>query len=89
MSAIKWTTADKNPPSKERLLLVVSAAGLPPDLKLMGKSEIEIGYWTGDAFRLMTGGSRPIVTHWARLADYLPDGVELVHQRRFDADVRE
>jgi hypothetical protein len=59
------------------------------DLKLMGKSEIEIGYWTGDSFRLMAGGSRPLVTHWARLGDFLPEGVELVHQRIFDADVRE
>jgi hypothetical protein len=86
---IKWTTAGKNPPTKERLFLIVSAAGLPPDAALMGKSEIEIGYWTGDSFQLASGGSRPIVTHWARVAPYLPDGVDLVHQRRFDAYVRE
>jgi hypothetical protein len=89
MTTIKWMTADHDPPAKERLLLIVSAAGLPPDAKLMGKSEIELGYWTGDAFRLMSGGSQPIVTHWARVTPYLPDDIDLVHQRRFDADVRE
>jgi hypothetical protein len=43
------------PPARERLLLIVSAAGQPPSLKLIGKSEVAIGYWTGDAFRVMSG----------------------------------
>ena len=47
------------PPAKERLLLIVSAAGQPPSLKLIGKSEVAIGYWTGDAFRVMSGFLRP------------------------------
>jgi hypothetical protein len=89
MTTIKWTTADKNPPAKERLFLIASAAGQPPDLALMEKSEVKIGYWTGDAFRLMDTGERPLVTHWARVALYLPDGVDLIHERRFDTDVRE
>jgi hypothetical protein len=86
---IKWTTADKNPPAKERLFLIVSAAGQPPDANLMDKSEVKIGYWTGDAFRLMDTGERPRATHWARVALYIPEGIDLTHQRRFDADVRE
>jgi hypothetical protein len=49
---IRWTT-EKNPPAKERLFLIVSAGGQPPDAKLMDKSEVKIGYWTGDAFRQM------------------------------------
>jgi hypothetical protein len=90
MTTIKWTTADhEQPPAKERLFLIFSAAGEPPTLELMGKSKVEVGYWTGDAFRLMDGGSQPKVTRWARVALYLPEGVELVHERRFDYDARE
>ena len=36
MTAIKWMTADKNPPPKERLFLIMSAADEPPTLELMG-----------------------------------------------------
>ena len=89
MTTIKWMAADPNPPVKERLLLIVSAAGQPLDVQLMGKSEIKIGYWTGDTFRLMSERSQPIVTHWARLAPMVPVGINLIHQRIFDADVRE
>jgi hypothetical protein len=89
MTAIKWTSAGQNPPAKERLFLIVSAAGHPPTLELMDKSEVAIGYWTGDAFRLMSGESRAIVTHWAPAAPYLPDGIDLIHHRIFDADARE
>jgi hypothetical protein len=89
MTTMKWTTVDKNPPAKQRLFLIVSAAGQPPTLELIDKSEVAIGYWTGDAFRLMSGGSQPIVTHWARVAPYLPDGIDLIHHRIFDADVHE
>ncbi|WMT78762.1 hypothetical protein [Bradyrhizobium sp. Ash2021] len=61
MATIKWMTVDQKPPAKERLLLIVSAAGQPPDVKLIGKSEVKIGFWTGDAFRLMDSGEQPIV----------------------------
>jgi len=71
--------------------LIVSAAGQPPSLS---KSEIVIGYWAGDSFQLMPGwrpplNRRPAVTHWARLAAYLPKGIDLIHERRFDPDARE
>jgi hypothetical protein len=89
MTAIKWTWAGQNPPAKERLFLIFSAADEPPTLELIGKSKVEVGYWTGDAFRLMDGGSQPKVTHWARVAPYLPEGIDLVHERRFDTDARE
>lgn len=88
MAAIKWMTPDQKPPAKERLLLIHSAAGQPPDAKLIGKSEVEIGFWTGEAFLLMSG-ERPIVTRWASLAPCLPEDIDLIHLRRFDADVRE
>jgi hypothetical protein len=42
-------------------------------------------HWTGDVFRLMDTGERPLVTRWARVALYLADGIDLIHQRRFDA----
>ena len=83
------------PPAKERLLLIVSAAGQPPSLKLIAKSEVAMGYWTGDAFRVMSGFLRPrldwqpAVTHWARLAQCLPEGIDLVRDRRLDPDVRD
>ena len=86
------------PPARERLLLIVSAAGQPPSLKLIGKTEVALGYWTGDAFRVMSGFLRPrlmsadwqpAVTYWARLAPCLPQGIDLVHDRRFDPDVRD
>jgi hypothetical protein len=90
MPTIDWRAYPlRIPPAKERLLLIVSAAGFPPDAQLEEKSEIEVVYWTGDSFRLASGSSQPIVTHWAQLAACVPDGVDLVHQRRFDADVRE
>jgi len=38
---------------------MVSAAGQPPSLKLIGKSEVAIGYWTGESFRVLSGFSRP------------------------------
>jgi hypothetical protein len=81
------------PPAKERLLLIVSAAGRPPSLKLIGKSEVAVGYWTGDGFRVMSGFLRPrldcqpAITHWARFAPCLPQGIDFVRDRRFDPDV--
>ena len=97
LQTIEWNAYPLQiPPAKERLLLIVSAAGQPPSLKLIGKSEVAIGYWTGDAFRVMSGFLRPrlvsidwqpAVTHWARLAPCLPQGIDLVHDRRFEPDV--
>jgi hypothetical protein len=49
---IKWTSTDKNSPAKECLFLIVSAAGQPPDAKLMDKSEVEIGQWKPSRRRL-------------------------------------
>jgi hypothetical protein len=41
---IEWFTIKENqPPKNERLLLIVSAAGEPPDAQLMDKCEIAIG----------------------------------------------
>jgi hypothetical protein len=97
MPTIEWNAYPlQTPPANERLLLVVSAAGQPPSLKLIGKSEVALGYWTGDSFRVMFGYLRPqltsgdwqpAVTHWARLASGLPLGIDLVRDRRFDPDV--
>jgi hypothetical protein len=78
--AIKWITTDHGPPEKERLLLIVSA-GRPPDGQLLGKSEVKIGFWTGHAFRVMDHAEQPIVTRWAKLADFLPAGIELIQPR--------
>src|SRR5215831_19927758 len=80
LQTIEWNAYPfQIPPAKERLLLIVSAAGQPPSLKLIGKSEVAIGYWTGDAFRVvgflrprLSSDWRPAVTHWARLAPCLP-----------------
>jgi hypothetical protein len=47
-SIIDWfKCGEQQPPTRERLLLIVSAAGEPPDSHLMDKSEIVIGSWTG------------------------------------------
>ena len=97
LQTIEWNAYPfQIPPAKERLLLIVSAAGQPPSLKLIGKSEVAIGYWTGDAFRVvgflrprLSSDWRPAVTHWARLAPCLPQAIDLVRDRRFDPDVRD
>jgi hypothetical protein len=90
MPTITWFALGKlKPPAKERLLLIVSAAGSPPDANLMGQSEVEVGYWTGDDFRLMHDGMpAPLVSHWASLTPCLPKKIKLKHERRFDPDVR-
>lgn len=99
LQTIDWNVYPlRTPPARERLLLIVSAAGHPPSLKLIGKTEVALGYWTGDAFRVMSGFLRPrlfstdwqpAVTHWARLAPCLPQDIDLVHDRKFDSDVRD
>jgi len=37
--------------------------------------------------RLMSTDWQPVVTHWARLASCLPEGTDLIHEKRFDPDV--
>jgi hypothetical protein len=52
VSKIDWVDPKlKAPPTKVRPLLLVSAAGSPPDAQLMDKSEVVVGYWTGGQFR--------------------------------------
>jgi hypothetical protein len=80
-SIIEWfECAERRPPTKERLLLIVSAAGEPPDSQLMNKSEIVIGYWTGEYFRPMIRdyplGTDLKASHWAMLR-HLPEGIIL------------
>ena len=52
--------------------MIVSAAGQSPSLKLIGKSEVAIGFWTGDAFRVMPGFLRPrlMSTDWQPAVTY-------------------
>jgi hypothetical protein len=53
-SIIDWfKCGEQQPPTRERLLLIVSAAGESPDSQLMDKSEIVLGYWTSEYFRPM------------------------------------
>jgi hypothetical protein len=67
------------PPAKERLVLIVSAAGQPPSLKL-----------NGDGFQVMSGFLRPRLD-WQPavtiLAPCLAQGIDFVRDRRFDPDV--
>jgi hypothetical protein len=91
--AFKWIKSGaERPPTKERLLLIVSAAGEPPDVRLMGTSEIIIGYWTGEYFRPVTAeypfGTDLKVSYWAALRN-LPRGTVLKSRREFGDDVRE
>lgn len=92
---INWiaTNNKRLPQDKQRLLLIVSAAGSPPDARLIGKSDVVVGYWTGDAFRPMTVdhndlGTELDVSHWAFIGPLLPTDVELRHLRMLDEDVR-
>ena len=92
-STLQWIKNGAEPASpKERSLLLVSAAGEPPDALLMGQSEIVIGYWTGDYFRPLIRdhekGTQLKVTYWASLRS-LPDGVILQRRPVFGEDVRE
>ena len=94
MADLKWTNAAHPPPIKERLLLIVSAAGKPPDAQLMGTSEIVVGYWTGSTFRPMTVdhndlGTAVDATHWATIGPALPKGICLRPQPIFGENVRE
>ena len=75
--------------------MIVSAAGHPPSLKLIGKGEVAVGYWADGAFRVISGflqpsgDWQPAVTHWARLASCLPEEIDLIRDIRFDPDVQD
>jgi hypothetical protein len=92
--AINWKVPDiETPPAKERLLLVISAAGSPPDIQLLGQSEIIIGYWTNSSgFRALDRDPNlPMtlqVTHWAVPGD-LPLGLFLQPRDEFRDDYRD
>jgi hypothetical protein len=89
---IDWVMpGEEPPPTNRRLLLIFSAAGEPPDAQLMGMSEVVIGFWTGDHFRVMTPEYphsftvKP--THWATLR--LPREVRLQPRSEFREDILE
>jgi len=47
-TSIEWLTFEESqPPTNERLLLLVSVAGDPPDIRFIG-CEIVTGYWDGN-----------------------------------------
>jgi len=92
-SKFRWIkTGEERPPTRERLLLIVSAAGEPPDAPLMNTSEIAMGYWTGECFRPIAAeypsGWDLKVSYWAVLRN-LPKGTVLKSRREFGDDVRE
>jgi hypothetical protein len=73
-----FTIEEKQPPKNERLLLIVSAAGEPPDAQLIDKCESAIGYWDGDYFHPVTlephlSGLTFKVRYWATLRDVPED----------------
>ena len=72
-------------------MLIVSAAGEPPDALLMGKSEILIGYWTGEYFRPFVSeyplGFDLKVSYWAKLRD-LPANITLQSRSEFKPGVQ-
>jgi hypothetical protein len=82
---VEWfTIEEKQPPKNERLLLIVSAAGDPPDVQLMGKYELVIGYWDGHRFHPVTLESERStiafdskVHRWATLRNAVPKDVML------------
>jgi hypothetical protein len=87
MPAIEWIRyGQEQPPIQERLLLIVSAAGEPPDALLMGKSEIFVGYWTGEYFRPLVPeyplGTDLKVSYWAKLHG-LPANITLQSRPEF------
>jgi len=92
MANIEWLRSDQQPPVKERLLLIVDAAGSPPDAQLMDKSEVVVGYWTGSSFRPMVkhpnSGWSLNVRYWTEISQILPQEISLQPDRRFDTDVR-
>jgi hypothetical protein len=91
---INWIKAgEETPPTKERLLLIISAAGSPPEGQLIGKSEIIVGYWTGWHFRPLafdpTESLSLQVSHWTALKEIsLPHGVVWQARSEFREDHR-
>jgi hypothetical protein len=84
--AINWKPAGKEAaPTKERLLLIYSPAGDLPEGQLMGKSELVLGYWTGDHFRAFSRAFPDNIAvrakHWATRD--LPRGVILQPRSEF------
>jgi hypothetical protein len=76
MPSIKWIRPEEErPPVKEHLLLIVDAAGSPPDAQLLDKSEVLVGYWTGSSFRAMVKhpneGWSLNVRYWAKITHIL------------------
>ena len=85
LQTIEWNAYPlKIPPAKERLLLIVSAAGQPPSLKLIGKSEVAIRYWTGGAFRVISSFLRPQLTSGRLAAGGYPSGEACIMSARGD-----
>jgi hypothetical protein len=82
-SRLEWfTTQEKCPPTYEPLLMIVSAAGRPPNVQLMGKCEVVTGYWDGDRYHPVTWEPERSeidfdVRCWAILQTVLPEGIEL------------
>ena len=75
MASFRWIKfGTERPPTRERLLLIVSAAGEPPDVRLTGKSEVVVGYWNGEYFRPLIAehpsGTDLKVSHWAMLRNF-------------------
>jgi hypothetical protein len=69
MPAIRWIEArQQKPPVKERLLLMLA------DAQMIGKSDVEVGYWDGDQFRFTRGQQdiAHLVTRRALLKPGLP-----------------
>ena len=72
------------------MLLIMSAEGLAADAQLAGRSEVEVGYWTGSQFRFMRSDDiARLVSHWAVLGSCIPETVKLKYERKFESDVRE
>jgi len=91
----KWIDAQKRPPIKKRLFLIVSVAtaGGTADANLIGKSEVTVGYWTGNQYFPLIIDTNDLGTKlqpqfWALAEPLLPDGIELRHLRILDDDVR-
>jgi hypothetical protein len=90
--SIEWKARDDQnpPPVKERLLLIVGASGPNFDIKLAGKSEVLLGFWTGDSFRPMNRdgvhGTDLNPRYWATLD--LPTEIDLQSLAIFRPDAK-
>jgi hypothetical protein len=70
MTRITFTRIEagtQKPAVDERVLLMV------PDAPMIGKSDVEVGFWDGHHFRFTRGQDQVhLVTRWARLEPCLP-----------------